>query len=211
MSAEKSTLLIGIAAPTCAGKTSLLNALYDRLGSEMTVVNFDNYDRFFPGSERLLGERANPTIVNWEDPALFNYQRFIPDLRKLKKGVPIFTLPHSRESELRGESVKTTNPTKFTVVEGIFVLHYPAARNLYNLKYYIDIPKDVMIERRIARSVGSLNPCDQPEYIQGVMVEGTEKFVLPQKEFADKVLDGLRPLDENVGIILADLKNLSTR
>lgn len=211
MSAEKSSHLIGIAAPTCAGKTSLLDALKIQLGDQMSVVNFDNYDRFFPGSERLKQQRQNPTIINWEDPALFNYQRFIPDLKRLRKGLPIKTHPYSRESEQKGEQVKMTEAREYTIVEGIFVLHYPAARALYDLTYYVDIPEDVMIERRIARSEGSLNPCDQPVYIKGVMVEGTRKYVAPQKGYADKVLDGTRPLEENVEVVLVDLRNLSFR
>lgn len=200
--------LIGIAAPTCAGKTTLLDQVQRRLGSRMTVVNFDDYDRFYPGSEALAKEAANPTIVNWEDPKLFNYQKFISDIKKLKNGLSIAMLPYSRENDARQSGVRTINPSEFTVVEGIFVLHYPAARLLFDLKYYVDIPEDVMIERRLKRSIGSTNPCDQPAYITGPMLDGTRRFVAPQKQHADAVLDGTRPTSELVEHILVDFSNL---
>lgn len=205
---SKENFIVGIAAPTCAGKTVLLDQLKDRLGNRMTVVNFDDYDRFYPGSEVLEREIANPTIVNWEDPKLFNYQKFISDMRRLRNGLSIAMLPYSRENDAKKPGVRTVGPSEFTVVEGIFVLHYPAARLLFDLKYYVDIPEDVMIERRLARSVGSTNPCDQPEYITGPMLDGTRKFVAPQKQHADAILDGTRPILELTEHILVDFSNL---
>lgn len=205
---SKESLLIGIAAPTCAGKTTLLDQLQDRLGDRMTVVNFDDYDRFYPGSEVLAKETANPAIVNWEDPKLFNYQKFISDMKRLRNGLSIAMLPYSRENDSKQSGVRTVIPCELTVVEGIFVLHYPAARLLFDLKYYLDIPEDVMIERRLARSVGSTNPCDQPEYITGPMLDGTRRFVSPQKKHADTVLDGTLPVSELIEHILVDFSNL---
>lgn len=205
---SKETLFIGIAAPTCAGKTSLLDRLQENLGPRMTVVNFDDYDRLYPGSKAIEEETAHPTIINWEDPKLFNYQKFLSDMRRLKNGLSISMLPYSRENDAKKSGVRTVIPSEFTVVEGIFVLHYPAARLLFDLKYYVDIPEDVMIERRLKRSIGSTNPCDQPEYITGPMLDGTRKFVVPQKQYADKVLDGTRPIPELAEQILVDFSNL---
>jgi uridine kinase len=204
----KEKFLIGIAAPTCAGKTSLLNELKENLGDKLAVVNFDDYDRFYTGSSEMDAELDNPTITNWEDPKLFNYQKFIRDLGKLKNGLSIILDPYSRENQKPNTTVRKLSPTEFTIVEGIFVLHYPAARLLFDLKYYVDIPEETMVKRRISRYSGGKMPWDQLDYIKGPMIEGTRKYVAPQKKVADKVLDGTKPSIEIAEQVIFDIKHL---
>lgn len=190
--------VIGIAAPTCAGKTSLVSELLTRMHGSAAALSFDEYDLYPVGSEAMERELAEPKISNWEDPSLFDVEQFVADLGRIVGGKSFTLQTRSRESLAVGEQERVFVPAKTNIVEGVFVLHDTRARALFDLSLFIDIPLDVMVERRLAtlRPLSSSNPWDNPEYVRGPMVEGTKRFVLPQREEADVILDGLRPTVE---------------
>lgn len=202
MSRESGVEIIGIAAPTCAGKTSLVNELQRRVPKLLLgTLSFDEYDLYPAGSEAIQNELEEPSITNWEDPVLFDMVQFAKDLGAVAQGRVVKLRTRSRESMDRGEAMRHYTPRKTNLIEGVFVLHALEARQQMGMTFYIDIPIDVMVERRLAtlRPGSEGNPWDDPEYIAGQMVEGTKQFVLPQRKLASVVLDGLAPID-----VLAD-------
>lgn len=199
-------LLIGIAAPTCAGKTTILSGLRHHLGDGVAVLSFDEYDLYPSGSPALEEALKNGTINNWEDPSLFDCERYLQDLQRLKEGKAVTLLSRSRESLAEGVAVRTVTPQRFTFVEGIFVLFDERASTLFDRRFYIDIPTEEMVRRRLARSPeGSTDPWDSKAYIEHEMVEGTDRFVKPQRTKADVVLNGLQPVDQLVAQIIHSL------
>lgn len=184
--------LVGIAAPTCAGKTELLSELCERLPKSSAVLSFDEYDLFPSGSEAMERELVDKKITNWEDPGLFDMRAFAEDVGRIAQGYSVNLQTRSRESIGRGENKRLFTPARVNFIEGIFVLIEPEVRVLMDETFYIDIPLDVMVERRLERSKGGTDPWDQPEYITGPMVEATREFVLPQRDLAGVVLNGLR-------------------
>lgn len=93
------------------------------------------------------------------------------------------------------------------IVEGVFIYHDQRARDLIDLRFFIDLPVEEMIRRRLARTpVDSTDPWDAPEYITGEMVKGTEKYVMPQREHSHVVLDGLLPTSELANIVIAQIE-----
>lgn len=206
MAEAEKQFFIGIAAPTNAGKTTLMSELQERLGGDLTVVNFDDYDLYPEGSVRMEEELANPKITNWEDPKLFDYIKYLQDLHYLKAGLPINMNSLSRENQ--GTSDRILTPRAFNVVEGIFVLAYPAARLLFDLKYYLDLSEEEMVRRRLARTPNHDMPWDKLAYINGPMIQGTRDHIAPQKKFADKILDATRPSADLADEIVFDLNKL---
>gem|GEM_PF-1600434 len=198
MSVAYGSELVGIATPTCAGKTSLLEELKLRMPASVATLPFDEYDLYPTGSELMERELAEPRITNWKDPALFDMPQFIHDAATIARGYRVTLQTRSRESLEGGEQSRLFVPRRINILEGVFVLLDPDIRALMDLRFYIDIPPDVMVERRLAtlRPGVSGNPWDDPEYIKGSMVEGTRKYVLPQREYADVVLDGTKPTTE---------------
>lgn len=182
---------VAFTGPTNAGKTQLLEELRRRR-PDAEVLSFDEYDLFPSGSEAMDRERVERTITNWEDPALFDIEQFVHDLGKLAQGQSVQLATRSRESMARDEQERVLDTSTLNIVEGIFVLHDPRARALFDLSIFIDIPPEVMIVRRMARERGS-DPWDKESYIRGAMVTGTEQYVLPQRQHADLILDGLFP------------------
>lgn len=188
--------IVGMAAPSCAGKTTLLAELGKRMPASAAVLSFDEYDLYPAGSEAMARVHQERNISNWEDPALFDMEAFVADLARIALGQKVHLQTRSRESTEKGETQRVFSPRRVNIVEGIFVLHEKQARALMDLCVFIDIPLDIMVERRLARSGGSTEPWDDPDYIKGPMVEATKRYVLPQREHAHLVLDGLLPTAE---------------
>lgn len=197
--------LIGLAGETSSGKTTVLEHVGKRLHDKLTVLSFDEYDLYPPGSH------YPSSIEHWEDPTLFDCERYLQDLHRLKNGLPITLQARSRESiaNTGGINTQILYPTQITMVEGIFAYHNTQTRELFDFLIYIHIPPDEMVRRRLARSLGSPYPWDDPAYIRGNMVEATEKNVLPQMAHAHLVLHGLLPTIELADQLVDAIKHLS--
>ena len=200
-------MLVGIAAPTCSGKTTLLRELNQRLGNEIAVLSFDEYDLYPSGSPALREALKNGNITNWEDPSLFDYKRYLKDLQKLRTGEPVILLSRSRESQAEGVKTKTIKPNRYTIVEGVFVFSDPKAVGLFDRRFYIDIPVDEMVKRRLARTPkDSTDPWDNPSYIKVDMVAGTEYYVRPQRAKAHVILNGLLSPSDLANQVIGEIK-----
>lgn len=198
--------IVGIAAPTNAGKTTLLAELGQRIQPKPTIYSFDEYDLYPSGSEAMERELIERKITNWEDPNLFDQDAYIKDLERIKWGLPVVLQTRSRESLARRERKRVITPSDLNIVEGVFIYHDPRARELFDTKFFIDIPIDEMVTRRLARtSPDSIDPWDDKEYIQREMVKGTELYVMPQRKYADVILDGLLPTSDLADIVVAEL------
>ncbi len=199
--------MIGLAGPTNSGKTTAAEKLSLRLGEERSVmVHFDDYDSYPEGSDELKALLASGTVVNWEDPKLFDMARFHSDMQKLSRGQAIEVQPRSRESIAAGVNSEILEPREYTIVEGLFVLHDPRTLEIYDFRFYLDLPRNEMMKRRLTRKRGS-DPWDQSEYIRNAMVDGTIANVEPQKVHAHVVLDGMKTTEELVETIAAHLKS----
>ncbi|MBI2622638.1 MAG: hypothetical protein HYW64_00910 [Candidatus Levybacteria bacterium] len=200
-------MLVGIAGPTCSGKTTLLRELRQRLGAKVAILSFDEYDLYPSGSPALKEALKNGSIANWENPSLFDYERYLKDLQKLREGKSVTLLTRSRESQSEGSDRKTVQPDRYTLVEGVFAFSDPRTVVLFDRRFYVDIPVDEMIRRRLDRTPkDSADPWDSPQYIEIDMVAGTEYYVKPQRAKADVVLDGLQSPAELASRVIEEIK-----
>jgi uridine kinase len=200
--------VVGIAGPSCSGKTTLAAELAKRMSPHTAVLSFDEYDLFPAGSAAMDVELCDRVITNWEDPELFDVHAFTRDVAKIAQGQRVHLKTRSRESTARGETEKIFEPRQVNIVEGIFVLTDEMARAAMDLTVYVDIPLDLMVERRMHGRQNDGMPWSDPEYIQGTMVEGTKMFVLPQRALADVVLNGELPIERLADIVTTDTNYL---
>lgn len=197
--------LVDICGPSCSGKTSLATELAVRDRGLASVLSLDEYDLFPEGSEAMDRELAHPTITNWEDPALFDMKTFVSDVARIAGGQRVLLQTRSRESMEKGDTQRWFQPRRLNIIEGIFVLNYRARRYM-DLSYFIEIPLDLMVERRLYHRRDDGKPWSDPDYIKGPMVEATKRFVMPQQEFADVVLHGgEQTIGQMADTIMADV------
>ena len=201
--------LIGIAGPTNTGKTTLNRELGRRITPFPMVFSYDEYDLFPSGSEAMERELVEHNIINWEDPSLFDEEAYAADMERVKAGLPVVLQARSRESLESGQTTRNIVPSRLNIVEGVFLYHNPKARDQFDFRFYIDLPVEEMIRRRLARTpADSSDPWDQRDYIEGEMVKGTELFVAPQREHAHVILDGLQPTSQLADIVMGQLAKL---
>jgi uridine kinase len=181
-------LTIGIAGGTGSGKTTLVERICERFGSDVCVVKHDNYYR--RQDELSFEERRGQ---NYDHPDSFETDLMIGQIRELKSWRAVECPVYDFTVYNRTDRTVTLKPAKVILVEGILVFADPALRDLMDLKIFIDTDADVRILRRVIRDVeerGRSVRSVVDQYLATVKPMH-ESFVEPSKRCADVImLDG---------------------
>ncbi len=178
--------LIGIAGPSCAGKSYLSKHISQLLNA--ALVHIDSY--YAELSHMSIVQRAHH---NFDAPDAIDSDLFIEDVRKLTKGVaidkPIYDFTtHSRK---QGE-VEHVEPGKFIIIEGLFALYWEELRKLLDTKVYVDLGLETCLERRIERDIRERGRTRESvlEQYNTTVAPMAKRYVQPTKEYADIVVTG---------------------
>ena len=110
-------IVIGVAGGTGSGKTTLVKALVNRFGDNISVLSHDNY--YKRHDEMSYEER---THLNYDCPDAFDTDMMIDHLRMLKNGQAIDCPTYDYTIHNRAEEVLHIEPRRVIVVEGIIDL-----------------------------------------------------------------------------------------
>jgi uridine kinase len=182
----KTPVIIGIAGGTGSGKTTVAQAIYDRVGRDrIEWISHDSYYRNFDGLSPE--ERAR---INFDHPDSLETELLTRHLDVLMKGssveVPVYDFAtHSRKTD-----TQRAEPRKVIIVEGILVLAEPELRKRIDMKLFVDTPADIRFVRRLVRDIESRgrslsSVVDQ--YMTTVRPMH-EEFVEPSKRHADLII-----------------------
>lgn len=127
-------IVIGVAGGTGSGKTTLVKALMNRFGDNISVLSHDNY--YKRHDEMSYEER---THLNYDCPDAFDTDMMIEHLRMLKNGQAIDCPTYDYTIHNRADEVLHVEPRRVIVVEGIMI--------------FVDADADVRLCRRIRRDV----------------------------------------------------------
>ena len=192
--------LIGIAGPSCAGKTALARHLSRVLSA--TILSLDCY--YFDLSHLPLPERAHS---NFDTPESLDHQLFLAHLTALSQGRdaprPVYDFAtHSRTSR-----VEIIEPGRFLIVEGLFALYWKEARELFGTKVFVDLEDPHCLERRVARDVRERGRTPEAVRLQfsGTVSPMAEKYIRPTRHFADLVVRGDQSIEGSVASVLAHI------
>jgi len=186
--------IIGICGGSCSGKSTIVNSLTNQL-KNLTVVHFDD---FFVGKDKLEGQ----DIKNWENPNLYRLNDYEDTLKKLKKNENVLIEANSRESRHEGIKTRVIKPNDYVIVEGFLTFYTLESRKYFDKKIYLDIPEEEIIKRRHERMKNGGGHYSD-EYIRKTLIEEHRKNVLPQKQFADLIVDATKTPEEIVGEALS--------
>jgi uridine kinase len=190
--------MIGIAGPSCAGKTELARQLAARL--QAAILPLDGY--YHDLSALPLAERA---AFNFDDPAALDHELFVEHLRTLKEGREIRRPVYDFSIHARTGRFETVRPGGFLVAEGLFLLYWEDVRPLLQAKIYVDLGDAACLERRIVRDVrerGRTPDSVRRQYEETVRPMA-ESYVRPTRAYADLVMGGNDPLEVSVARIVA--------
>jgi len=189
--------MIGVAGPSCAGKTVLSRHLAARL--QATILPLDCYYRELCG--RTIEERAR---FNFDEPAALDEGLFLRHLQILSAGKPIERPVYDFATHARTGDVELVKPGRFIIVEGLFALYWPEVRALFRTRVYVDLPDGPCLERRIVRDVRerSRTPESVRRQFEQTVRPMAELHVRPTKAFADLIVAGDAPIQDSVKAVL---------
>jgi uridine kinase len=211
--------LIGVAGPSCAGKTELSRHLARAL--DATLLPLDCY---YIELGHLTMEQRNR--FNFDEPAALDHDLFVHHLRELAAGNPIDRpvydfATHSRTSQMERiapghssgqlELPGADGPLhrEFIVVEGLFVLYWEDVRNLFGTRVFVDLEDEPCLERRIYRDTR-----ERGRTQESVIKQFTETvqpmaniYVRPTRQNADIVVPGDNDIALSVATVIEHVQH----
>ena len=182
---DQNIIVIGVAGGTGSGKTTLVKALMNRFGENITVLSHDNY--YKQHNELTYEERAK---LNYDHPDAFDTDMMIEHLRLLTQGVAIDCPTYDFTVHNRAEGILHIEPEKVIVVEGILIFQNLELCREMDIKIFVDTDADVRLCRRIRRDVrkrGRTIESVIEQYLTTVKPMH-ERFVEPSKKNADLIV-----------------------
>lgn len=179
-------IIVGVAGGSGSGKTTVVQSLVEGVvGDSVSLIHHDSYYREFSGMAFEDREK-----VNFDHPDSLETELLVDHLRKLAKGetvdVPVYDFTtHRRKAEVR-----TVEPTKVIIVDGILVLADATLRQLMDIKLYVDADPDIRFIRRMERDIE-----ERARSMESVVRQYQEsvrpmhlEFVEPSKRYADVII-----------------------
>ena len=191
-SSMQSKILIGVAGPTCSGKTLLSKFLEEKLGKRALVISQDSF--YIPGNEN----------TNFDDPKQIEWSLLTKTLRSLMKNkiteVPQYDFTtHDRKKE----TIKINpNEKDIIIVEGILIYSCFELVDMINVKYFVNTKPDLCFKRRLIRDTKERGRTEEEvikRYNDHVQ-PSNEKYVYPSKEKADCVINNNEKINANTEI-----------
>ncbi len=178
-------ITIGVAGGTGSGKTTLVDRICERFGSDVCVVRHDNYYRRH--DELSYEERSK---LNYDHPDSFEASLINEHLRLLKSGQSVECPVYDFSIHNRTDKTVTLKPAKVILVEGILIFADTLLRAQMDIKIFVDTDADVRILRRVMRDVE-----DRGRSVRSVVDQYLttvkpmhELFVEPSKRSADVII-----------------------
>jgi len=193
--------LIGIAGPSCAGKTLLAGRLAFELDAPIVAL-----DSYYHSLGHLPLEQSARS--NFDMPESLDAGLLVRHVEQLARGEEIHVPVYDFTCHKRTTAVRVVRPARHVLIEGLFALHWEAVRELLDVKLYVGAGDDVCLRRRIERDVRERGrtPESVLEQYQTTVQPMARRYVLPTAAFAGLVLDGEAPIEESVAAALTVIR-----
>jgi uridine kinase len=179
-------LIIGIAGGTGSGKTTVANAILERVGVvHIAVIPHDAYYKDLTALAPTL--RAQ---VNFDHPDSLETSLLIEQLRELRNGQSINLPVYDFKTHNRTPQTIRIDPKPVVMVEGILILMEPVLRELLDIKIFVDTDADIRFIRRLQRDIAERGRTSESvirQYLETVRPMHME-FVEPSKRYADVII-----------------------
>jgi len=184
---------IGLAGPSCSGKTSIAQRLAEKLPGEVAVFGTDTY--YLDLSHLSYAERCG---VNFDDPDLLESKLLAEHMAELRQGRPIEQPVYDFATHSRVQSrYHTVVPRDFLVVEGLFTLHWPEVRSLFDVSVFVAAADPICLDRRRERDVRERGRTVESilDQYDATVRPGNERYILPSSSHAHLVVSGEDPVE----------------
>lgn len=204
----KTPFLIGVAGGTASGKSTVCKRIMEQLGQadmdhtqrQVVSISQDSFYRELTPAEK---QRADKGLFNFDHPDAFNEELMLTTLQDILQGKKVEINEYDyRSNALHPEKKLTIYPADVVLFEGILVFYFPAIRELFHMKLFVDTDSDTRLARRVPRDINERGR-DLEQVLNAYMVfvkPAFEEFCSPTKKFADVIIP--RGADNTVAIDL---------
>jgi len=206
-------LVIGVAGGTASGKTTVVQAILDRVGRER--IAHIQHDSYYQDLSHLPLEKRRQ--FNFDHPNSLDTELLVQHLRRLRQGFPIEVPTYDFSTYCRLPDTRSVHPQPVVILDGILILAEPALRELIDVKIYVDTDADLRLIRRMTRDVEERGRTVESvigQYLSTVRPMHLE-FVEPSKRYADVIIplggQNVAALELVIARILSLLDSAETR
>lgn len=187
--------LIGVAGPSTSGKSTLCKKLIEELDNSL-LISLDHY--WYDSSSFPMAYG----FKNWDLPENLDLDLLFQNLSDLKNGVET-NIPNFVNYKCEG--LKTVQPADFVIAEGFLLFYDERISDLLDLRIFLDISEEVILERRIKRN--RFGKKKRELYYRNVVIKEYNRHASVQRIRSHRILDGTKDLDFNKKNIIDMIRN----
>lgn len=189
-------LLIGITGESASGKSTICKEIKNTIEKHSMPVSVLSTDNYFNDISELIkkyGSFDNLTDNGYDvdAPESFQLSLLRSDLEALSRGEDILApcyVPNGTGVSI--PKAQKICSDKIVVVEGIATM-YEEVRDVFDIKVYIETENDIRRERFIKRAISERNQTEEKALKHwNYLLSAGQKYVIPNRECADFVIDG---------------------
>jgi len=179
-------LVIGIAGGSGSGKTTVAQAILQRVGTDR--IAFLQHDSYYKDLRGLPPPQRNE--FNFDHPNSLETDLLIKHIAALRNAKPVEVPIYDFATDSRTSRTFTVQPRNVILVEGILIFTEAALRKMFDIKIFVDTDADLRFIRRLERDIherGRTTDSVIKQYMHTVRPMHLE-FVEPSKRYADIII-----------------------
>jgi uridine kinase len=177
---------IAVAGGTGSGKTTISNAILERVGSHN--IAYIPHDAYYKDLSHLDLEQRR--AINFDHPDSLDTELMAQHVIGLQLWQAVEIPVYDFTKHERTRHSQRVEPQPIILVEGILVLAEPALRPLFDVKIFVDTDADIRFIRRLKRDIAERGRTADSvihQYLTYVRPMHME-FVEPSKRYADVII-----------------------
>lgn len=187
LSQPQKPCLINVAGGSCSGKSYFSQQLLDYLSCKSVILNLDAY--FLDITDPKLPHDTDGLPI-FDEPSSYNQEQIFNAVHTLLEYKNIFVPIYNLERNQRTNSESILCPEPVIIADGLFAIDFLKDFEP-NLNIFVEADDETCIRRRIERDAMHFNLSDKiiRQHYEQRIIPRQQKYVLPQKKFADFVVN----------------------